>query len=276
MIAGFEQPDAGTIHVDGRSLAEVAPHKRPVNTVFQSYALFPFLNVRGQRRLRPALPADHQAGDPPPRRGGARPRADGDVRQAQAAPAVGRPAAAGRARPGARPRAHGAAARRADGRPRREAPQAAADRAARPPARDRDDVRLRHPRPGGGADDVRPARGHAPGPRDAGRHAERGLLAARELVRRQLPRLHEPVPRHGDRGPRRRAGLPRRPPRPGRGDVRARPGGRRRRARDGAARAGRGVPRGGRGADGARRTTAATVLSGTGGVAGLPRRPHRA
>jgi len=45
MIAGFEQPDAGTIHVDGRSLAEVAPHKRPVNTVFQSYALFPFLNV---------------------------------------------------------------------------------------------------------------------------------------------------------------------------------------------------------------------------------------
>src|SRR6478736_2012557 len=45
MIAGFEQADAGTIHVDGRSLAEVAPHKRPVNTVFQSYALFPFLNV---------------------------------------------------------------------------------------------------------------------------------------------------------------------------------------------------------------------------------------
>jgi spermidine/putrescine transport system ATP-binding protein len=45
MIAGFEQPDSGSIHVDGRSLAEVAPHKRPVNTVFQSYALFPFLNV---------------------------------------------------------------------------------------------------------------------------------------------------------------------------------------------------------------------------------------
>jgi spermidine/putrescine transport system ATP-binding protein len=45
MIAGFEQPDSGAIHVDGRSLAEIAPHKRPVNTVFQSYALFPFLNV---------------------------------------------------------------------------------------------------------------------------------------------------------------------------------------------------------------------------------------
>jgi spermidine/putrescine transport system ATP-binding protein len=45
MIAGFERPDAGTIHLDGRSLAEVAPHRRPVNTVFQSYALFPFLDV---------------------------------------------------------------------------------------------------------------------------------------------------------------------------------------------------------------------------------------
>jgi spermidine/putrescine transport system ATP-binding protein len=45
MIAGFEQPDAGEIRVDGRDLSVVAPHKRPVNTVFQSYALFPFLNV---------------------------------------------------------------------------------------------------------------------------------------------------------------------------------------------------------------------------------------
>ncbi len=45
MIAGFEQPDGGSIHLDGASLAEVSPHKRPVNTVFQSYALFPFLDV---------------------------------------------------------------------------------------------------------------------------------------------------------------------------------------------------------------------------------------
>ncbi|GAB3789696.1 ABC transporter ATP-binding protein [Nocardioides ungokensis] len=45
MIAGFERPDAGTIHLDGRSLVEVPPHRRPVNTVFQSYALFPFLDV---------------------------------------------------------------------------------------------------------------------------------------------------------------------------------------------------------------------------------------
>src|SRR4051794_11171480 len=45
LVAGFERPDAGSIHLDGRSLAEVAPHRRPVNTVFQSYALFPFLDV---------------------------------------------------------------------------------------------------------------------------------------------------------------------------------------------------------------------------------------
>jgi len=45
MIAGFEQPTAGQILLDGKDLAHVSPHKRPVNTVFQSYALFPFLNV---------------------------------------------------------------------------------------------------------------------------------------------------------------------------------------------------------------------------------------
>jgi spermidine/putrescine transport system ATP-binding protein len=45
LVAGFERPDAGAIHLDGRDLSEVASHHRPVNTVFQSYALFPFLDV---------------------------------------------------------------------------------------------------------------------------------------------------------------------------------------------------------------------------------------
>ncbi|WFR99209.1 ABC transporter ATP-binding protein [Rhizobium tumorigenes] len=45
MIAGFETPDAGSIVLDGRSLAGVPPERRPVNTVFQSYALFPHLTV---------------------------------------------------------------------------------------------------------------------------------------------------------------------------------------------------------------------------------------
>src|SRR5271169_1948358 len=47
LIAGFEEPDAGRILLDGVDLAQVPPHKRPVNTVFQHYALFPHLSVAG-------------------------------------------------------------------------------------------------------------------------------------------------------------------------------------------------------------------------------------
>ena len=45
LIAGFEQPTAGRILLDGTDMSGVPPHKRNVNTVFQSYALFPFLSV---------------------------------------------------------------------------------------------------------------------------------------------------------------------------------------------------------------------------------------
>src|SRR5690349_14271447 len=45
MIAGFERPDAGRILLDGRDVAHDPPHRRPVNTVFQNYALFPHLTV---------------------------------------------------------------------------------------------------------------------------------------------------------------------------------------------------------------------------------------
>ncbi|WP_070988527.1 ABC transporter ATP-binding protein [Halofilum ochraceum] len=45
MIAGFEQPDTGKIVLDGVDMVHSLPHKRPVNTVFQNYALFPHLNV---------------------------------------------------------------------------------------------------------------------------------------------------------------------------------------------------------------------------------------
>jgi spermidine/putrescine transport system ATP-binding protein len=46
LIAGFEQPTSGRIVLGGRDVTETPPHKRPVNTVFQNYALFPHLNVR--------------------------------------------------------------------------------------------------------------------------------------------------------------------------------------------------------------------------------------
>ena len=45
MLAGFETPTSGTIALDGRDLAELAPYERPMNMMFQSYALFPHLSV---------------------------------------------------------------------------------------------------------------------------------------------------------------------------------------------------------------------------------------
>jgi putrescine transport system ATP-binding protein len=65
MLAGFETPDEGRILLDGRDIAPVLPHQRPVNMMFQNYALFPHLNVRdniafGLRRtgmLRPQIAA---------------------------------------------------------------------------------------------------------------------------------------------------------------------------------------------------------------------------
>ncbi|MGQ0812385.1 MAG: ABC transporter ATP-binding protein [Nitrospiraceae bacterium] len=45
MVGGFERPDAGEVLIDGRSMADVPPNRRPVNLVFQSYALFPHLSV---------------------------------------------------------------------------------------------------------------------------------------------------------------------------------------------------------------------------------------
>ncbi|MCS6954293.1 MAG: ABC transporter ATP-binding protein [Bryobacterales bacterium] len=69
LIAGFEQPTSGEIWLNGRPIHHLKPYERPVSTVFQSYALFPHLTVRGNvefglrqqrvpeaaRRLREAL-----------------------------------------------------------------------------------------------------------------------------------------------------------------------------------------------------------------------------
>jgi spermidine/putrescine transport system ATP-binding protein len=57
MVAGFEEPSEGSIRIEGADVEGLPPHKRPTNTVFQSYALFPHLNVEenvgfGLRRKR--------------------------------------------------------------------------------------------------------------------------------------------------------------------------------------------------------------------------------
>jgi putrescine transport system ATP-binding protein len=45
MLAGFESPTSGTIHIDGENMSAVPPYERPVNMMFQSYALFPHMSV---------------------------------------------------------------------------------------------------------------------------------------------------------------------------------------------------------------------------------------
>jgi spermidine/putrescine transport system ATP-binding protein len=47
LIAGFESPDAGAVFISGRDLSAEPPYRRPVNTVFQHYALFPHRTVAG-------------------------------------------------------------------------------------------------------------------------------------------------------------------------------------------------------------------------------------
>jgi putrescine transport system ATP-binding protein len=47
MLAGFEEPTSGRVLLDGKDLAGVPPYRRPVNMMFQSYALFPHMTVEG-------------------------------------------------------------------------------------------------------------------------------------------------------------------------------------------------------------------------------------
>ena len=45
MIGGFELPTSGEILLHGKNIGELPPNKRPINTVFQKYALFPYMNI---------------------------------------------------------------------------------------------------------------------------------------------------------------------------------------------------------------------------------------
>ncbi len=54
MLAGFETPSSGRIMIEDVDMTHVPPHERPVNMMFQSYALFPHMTRCGQCRLRPA------------------------------------------------------------------------------------------------------------------------------------------------------------------------------------------------------------------------------
>ena len=176
-IAGFVRPEAGRIALDGADLAPLPPHRRPVNTMFQSYALFPHMTVarnigfglRQQGLPRPEiarrvaemldLVAHGGLRRPPPRGTIRRPAA---TRGAGPRPgAASRPAAAGRAVIGARPRAA-----RAD-------PPGTGAAAAQ----DRHQLYTGDARPGGGADHGAPHRRDARRPAGADRHPGGGLRA---------------------------------------------------------------------------------------------------
>ena len=45
MIAGFDMPTSGDILLNGKDISQLPPYERPINTVFQRYALFPHMNV---------------------------------------------------------------------------------------------------------------------------------------------------------------------------------------------------------------------------------------
>ena len=189
MVGGFELPSAGTVYLDGRDVTGLPPYKRDVNTVFQSYALFPHLTVFdnvafGLRRRRRQDRAEIRrlveenlelvglAGY-------------GRRRPTQIS---GGQAAAGGAGAGSSQRTEGAAARRADGGARRTDPQDDAGGAQADPARGRDHVPVCDPRPGRGDGDVRPAGGDA-------RRALRGHGIAFSRLRPPGDALHGGVPR---------------------------------------------------------------------------------
>jgi putrescine transport system ATP-binding protein len=60
MLAGFEQPTSGTIEIDGQDMTGVPPYQRPINMMFQSYALFPHMNV--EQNIAYGLKRDHLPG----------------------------------------------------------------------------------------------------------------------------------------------------------------------------------------------------------------------
>ena len=47
MIGGFEYPDSGAVYLDGNDITDLPPYERPVNMMFQDYALFPHMSVAG-------------------------------------------------------------------------------------------------------------------------------------------------------------------------------------------------------------------------------------
>ena len=197
MIGGFELPTSGRILLRGQDITHAPPEKRPVNMVFQSYALFPHLNVFENvafglrrrhtekaeitRRVGAALELVHLpdfATRKPDQLSGGQQQRVALARALVCEPTVlllDEPLGA------------------LDLKLRTAAP----GRAQAHPARGGDHVRVRDPRPGGGAGAVRPDRGDGQGAGRAARDAGGALRRAADAVRGRVHRHLEPAARHG-------------------------------------------------------------------------------
>ena len=154
LIAGLERPSKGDVLIGDRVVTSLRPKSRDVAMVFQNYALYPHMTVA--QNLAFSLET-HKVAKPEVRRAGARDRRRprlGLPPQAQARRALRRPAPAGGDGSSDGARSAGAAARRAVVEPRRRPAGRDADGAEADPLHDRDDRRVRHPRPGR-SDDAR-------------------------------------------------------------------------------------------------------------------------
>ena len=201
MIAGFEQPTAGAILLGGGDVTALPPVRRDVNTVFQDYALFPHMTVAQNVEYGLKVKRRREGRAPPTGRRGARPgpphRSTAARQPAQLSGGQRQRVALARALVGP---AEGAAARRTARRARPQAARGDAGRAQGDPARGGHHVRLRHPRPGRGADAVRPAGGvqrrdassRSARPRDVYEHPANRFVAGlrRHLQRARRRRCH--------------------------------------------------------------------------------------
>ena len=180
MVAGLEEITEGVLRIGERVVNDVPSRDRDIAMVFQSYALYPHMsvyeNIAFGLRLQ-KMPKDEI--DAPRRSSAAKLLGLDELPEAQAARALGRPAAARRDGPRDRARAAGVPDGRAALEPRREAARADARRDRPAAARPRRDDDLRHARPGRGDDDGRPRRRHAQGRAAAGRRAADAVRPAR-------------------------------------------------------------------------------------------------
>ncbi len=120
MLAGFEQPTEGEIVLDGQPMAGIPPYRRPVNMMFQSYALFPHMSV--EKNIAFGLKQEGMPAAQIAERVGQMLKLVKLEKFSQRKPhSCRRPAPARRARPVAGQAAQGAAARRTARRARQEA-----------------------------------------------------------------------------------------------------------------------------------------------------------